>query len=150
LSDEEGDRLEAIVASFCDSYPQYVGGGRKTSEEREYAAHNYRALIALLQERDQFADDPQALVRAFEDLAGAGKLYVDLSPLGLGERIITGYALDLTPAQTPGLHVHVPSGTSASTANNPSDFPAPSKGGKSTVVNVGGTDKQKVRFANPS
>jgi len=58
--------------------------------------------------------------------------------------------IDLTPATAPGLHVHVPNGQSASVANNPSDAPAPSKSGKATVVSVAGTDKVKVRFANPS
>jgi len=58
--------------------------------------------------------------------------------------------IDLTPATTPGIHAHVPNGHSASEFNNPSDAPAPSKSGKGTVVSVVGTDKAKVRFANPS
>lgn len=55
-----------------------------------------------------------------------------------------------TPGNTTGLHIHVPSGQSANVADNPSDFPAPSKSGVATVAKISGTQGSQVRFANPS
>jgi len=62
---------------------------------------------------------------------------------------------DLTPATAPGLHVHVPAGHSASEFNNPTDNPNtpatanPPAGGKAVIASIIGTDKTKIRFANP-
>ena len=60
--------------------------------------------------------------------------------------------VDLTPSTnpSPGLHIHVPNGASASQSNNPTDFPAPPKSGVSVAAKISGTDKQTVRFQNPS
>jgi hypothetical protein len=67
--------------------------------------------------------------------------------------------IDITPAtagNTTGLHVHTPSGHSASEFNhatdNPSVTPAAASNaqGKAVKVAISGTDKQSVRFANPS
>jgi hypothetical protein len=63
--------------------------------------------------------------------------------------------VDLTPATnpSPGLHVHVPNGSSASQFNDPSNPTAsmsgPTKAG-AVVVKINGTDKQQVKFCNPA
>jgi hypothetical protein len=59
---------------------------------------------------------------------------------------------DLTPASNPalGLHIHVPSGQSASAFNNSSDFPAPPRSGVAITVKVNGTPGSQVRFSNPA
>jgi hypothetical protein len=59
--------------------------------------------------------------------------------------------IDLTPATfSSGLHFHAPAGQSASVVDNPSDAPAPPKGGTAVTTKVIGTDKVAVRFSNPS
>jgi len=66
--------------------------------------------------------------------------------------------IDLTPATTPslGLHVHTPTGSSASVFNHPTDFPnaafsaALPSAGKPVKASVTGTPGQVIRFANPS
>src|SRR5262249_53086807 len=60
-----------------------------------------------------------------------------------------------TPGNTTALHVHVPSGQSASATGNPSDFPnvsakAATPGGKALKASVPGTPGQVVRLANPA
>lgn len=63
--------------------------------------------------------------------------------------------IDLTPATgAPFLHVHVPSGQSASVVNNPADFPAvPAQvgtGTKTVTTKINGTQGSTVRFSNPA
>jgi hypothetical protein len=63
--------------------------------------------------------------------------------------------VDLNPASSnsTGLHVHVPSGQSASQVNNPTDVITPiAKAAVTSVAkNINGVDgKICVRFANPS
>jgi hypothetical protein len=64
--------------------------------------------------------------------------------------------IDLTPAQnTTGLHIHIPSGQSASGSNNAADFPnvsskAATPAGKAVKASVQGTHGQITRFANPA
>ena len=65
--------------------------------------------------------------------------------------------IDLTPASSgniTGLHVHVPSGQSASLVNNPSDVPnSPATvgtGTKTVSVKISGTPGSQVRFSSPA
>ena len=58
--------------------------------------------------------------------------------------------IDLTTVHAPRIHAHVSNGHSAPKFNNPSDGPAPAKGGKGTVVTVTATPGTKVPFANAS
>jgi hypothetical protein len=54
-------------------------------------------------------------------------------------------------ASLPNIEVHVPNGQSASNTNgNPTDNPAPPRSGSAVSVKISGTDKQTVRFQNPS
>jgi hypothetical protein len=62
--------------------------------------------------------------------------------------------VDLTPASSnsTGLHVHVPSGSSASQVNNPTDTPSnPPQTGTGVAKKITGADgKVAIRFSNPS
>jgi hypothetical protein len=91
---DEADRIETVVDLFIANYPQYCTDNQ---QEVKYGKHNYAQIMARLRERGRYADDLEALVASFEELTAAGKLYVDLRPLGLGDRIITGYALQTHP-----------------------------------------------------
>jgi hypothetical protein len=59
--------------------------------------------------------------------------------------------VDITPATnpSPGLHVHVPNGASASQSNNPTDFPAVVKGAVAVTVKIAQANGGP-RFSNPS
>jgi hypothetical protein len=88
LDKESGDEFDAAVDAFVASYQQYCGGGTG-----EYGKHNYATMMAWMREHQVFPNDVRVLIDAFESLAAEGKLYVNLQPLGLGDRIISGYAL---------------------------------------------------------